>query len=1089
MEPVFEPIIQKVRRERLSQCQERSNANTPPLDMEALIRRCVHCKSAAAQIQDYESKRPFASLDSYEAKHLQKILKTIERCPSCGEAGYKVHLSFYCQYRRKHRVDVQILAERGKQQVVSIASLDGEIWKLPYDLAKLSLDRAIFATPKETAPAAKTANLGSITKSSKNQQLELIQKILVDFEEQRDPDPNILGPRKLPAAVLSKANQFADLNDSEVPLVVINSHALEVGSEGLLITSERLHCSEAPDPPIKFDQMNAIELRSSILSSSIFINNQRVLTIRGIPESNAKLIVLTLKKLSSLKSEANRISTTHQKHGGVPKPRAARAGMKRRSPKPAPHKKTEVRHSSGVRTRETLSPASRADLERALSALTKRKIPGDLVHVGSIPSEFVANAKKSYAQMDTDDLPKAFIRSHLGDEAAEALISETAIFSNELQAPRGLRFEEIDSVELSEENGVQFLDINGRAFLSQGLLPNWVLPTIKDVLQQCSASNRTSPAPKPSDDAPRSGAPEISPGSNRQFSPRSRRRLSSTNIPLPASQATKNSRRSLSPTSTPPTQTNLPPPTLSNPPSSSQTNRRPPTRSRNHPSTTTNLRLPRPRPPSTTSLHPNTRNLDSRYVDGEFKASQQRPSRPQRKPHPNSSRHRPSQVTAPPSFSRSTRTDLLRPNSPRSPSRSLAPRGVDLGAIDFDLEIVQQANRAWRLGRLEDALQSIESAITVNPMNAELSFAQASLLSALGERVAALDSLVNAIRFGFANKAKVLQDPFWAKLRNDPDLQTLLRRADQRSRHEEHKQLEQIRLALVYVLAHMGNQLPAEARVTSCPTCGDVRLDPAQADYGFTWTCVEAFQLDAVAPLTMEQLHCPNCHSYSVEIIGTVHGFAMDKSEALHIVHWLDAGQVRCRFIFRSDANGYLSEERTFFTIYNASRVNLSQELDSMSAKLLSPVREVVECAIRDLGIPGNEMVIPTLHESLQQSCQILDPRGRLQDPWIVRECLETFVAIRSSEALDSIFACVSQLLSHEQLDGAVAMATAQALNALGGVEVTTELANYVRENVRNAAPAVIRTFALAILDEAEHHSDQPLAMIAEEILGFVGTD
>src|SRR5690606_1398423 len=119
---------------------------------------------------------------------------------------------------------------------------------------------------------------------------------------------------------------------------------------------------------------------------------------------------------------------------------------------------------------------------------------------------------------------------------------------------------------------------------------------------------------------------------------------------------------------------------------------------------------------------------------------------------------------------------------------------------------------------------------------------------------------------------------------------------------------------------------PAEVRITRCPSCLEYRLDPAQAAYDFMWPCAEGFHLDAIAPLSIEQLPCENCGGYNVEIIGTAHAFPLDDGHALHLVYWLDAGQMRARFLFQSDPEGFIGELRSFYTIDDARNSPLGAE-------------------------------------------------------------------------------------------------------------------------------------------------------------------
>lgn len=1036
-------IVQRIRKERFSRIQPMIRGGRLPSDSEAVLLHCKSCKNAAIHLQEIPAGSEFGSLGSYE-RHLKRVSVT-ETCGKCGKETAEFKASLYCQFRRKDRIDLQFVAIEDKVTGLFLVDPKGFYWPLPLDFAKDSLDEAIARTPKPE-PCHKVGEEGpqvSGPDNKVNQQrfLANVQKFLVEFEENRADDPLIFGPSSLPASVLNQALEgYAQLADNEAPLVVISTNASSPGADGILLSSAKLYGSEIPDHvPIPFEDIDDVEIRKGLLGSGIFVNNVKVLSIKGFKEPNAKLVSFVLKQLSKA-GEAQPAPEPKSTRPASPRKPASKPSSSQ-SPRQRPSKvvagtgagkarqknRRPVADSLQNRIKKGSSGAfgviPKAQLEALFRSLGSRKVPGDLLHVIDIPSEFITIAKRSYARSLQDETPMALIKANLGEDSAQALITEFSVYSNELftNAPRGLKFDEIFAVELLDDEGEQMLDLNGQPFLTQGRLPDWVLPKLCEVLK--AATGDDSNEEEPNDDAK----------GEEQESPRQR-----------------------------PSGNLIPPPKVGP----------------NGPGPKGRGEISRPGPRQGRG-------------PGQRGAQGGRPNRPTRPPGKGPSeppRRGRSGVTAPPRHRPSERVPAVDASGRgrRPGSRMRVPKGIDLNLIDFDVELVDEANKLFFANRFEEALGLVEEAQTVNPMNASLSYGRAAILAALGERTAALDCLLQAIRFGYGSREQILADQSWQSFRQDPDYMRLMRRIDQRSRIREGQALEQIRLGFMYLLAHMTQQLPAEVRVVFCPNCDAHHLDPAQIDYDFMWHTTEGFYLEAIAPLAMEDLSCETCASYEVEISGTIHSFPMGEG-AFHLIYWLADGQIRSRYLFQSDHQGYISELRSFYDVEGADYNMLEAANESLLLRLESPSVDVVECAIRDMGFPGNLAVLDVLYDQLSRAADSVDAQFRCTNPWLVREILESLIAIGEPEALDAIFQSVAQFLSHESIDEALAFAVVDTIVALGEPQELGSLFDYVNENIDNASPDVIGILLVAIMDNAENQGDLALADEAQAICQQLG--
>lgn len=1034
-------IVQRIRKERFTRIQPMIRGGRIPSDSEAVLLHCKSCKNAAIHLQEIPAGSEFKSLGGYE-RHLKRVSVT-ESCGKCGKETAEFKASLYCQFRRKDRIDLQFVAIEDKVTGLYIVDPKGFYWPLPLDFAKDSLDEAIARTPRPN-PCHKVGEEGpqSAGPDKKKQQerfLANVQKFLVEFEENRVEDPAIFGPSSLPAPVLNQAlKAYAELPDNEAPLVVISTNTSAPGADGLLLSSAKLYGSEIPDHiPIPFQDIDEVEIRKGLLGSGIFVNNTKVLSVKGFKEPNAKLISFVLKQLSKAgdaEPEASKPTGTKRAPAikKTPKPTGTQSPRKRPPHEPAgtgagkvrQHTRRPIDDSLQKRIKKGSSGAfgviPRAQLEALFRSLGERKVPGDLLHVIDIPAEFITIAKRSYARSLQDEKPMALIKANLGEDSAQALITEYSVYSNELftNAPRGLKFDEIFAVELLDDEGEQMLDLNGQPFLTQGRLPDWVLPKLCEVLKVATGDD-SKDEDEPEQEPVEEGAP-----------PRQR----------PSGQL-------------------IPPPKVGP--------------------------GPRPNGPSDVTRPGPRRGPPSGPRPGRGPGPNRPPSNGPTAP-PRRGR---SGVTAPPRHRPSERVPQVdgAGRGPRRPgSRVRTPKGIDLNLIDFDVELVDEANKLFLSGRFEDALRLVQEAQTVNPLNASLTYGQAAILAALGERTAALDSLLQAIRFGYASREQILADQSWQSFRQDPDFVKLMRRIDQRGRSREGHDLEQIRLGFMYLLAHMTQQLPAEVRVIFCPNCDAHHLDPAQIDYDFMWNTTEGFHLEAIAPLAMEDLSCDTCASYDVEVMGTIHSFPMGDG-AFHLIFWLSGGQLRSRYLFQSDNQGYITELRSFYDVENADYGMLEAANESLLLRLESPHPEVVECAIRDMGYPGNVAVLDILYDQLSRAADSVDAQYRCNNPWLVREILESLITIGEPEALDAVFQTVAQLLSHDSIDEALAFAVVDTIVALGEPQELGSLFDYVHENVNNVAPDVIGIFLVAIMDNAENQGDHALADEAQAICQELG--
>lgn len=412
---------------------------------------------------------------------------------------------------------------------------------------------------------------------------------------------------------------------------------------------------------------------------------------------------------------------------------------------------------------------------------------------------------------------------------------------------------------------------------------------------------------------------------------------------------------------------------------------------------------------------------------------------------------------------------------------------MNLGLIEFQRELAGEANKLWQAGRFEQALDFVERCEVANPLSAELAYGHGALLASLGEAGMALDSLLRASRFGFADPRRLQSDPSWRSVRGDPDYQRLLQRISERAKTDESHCLEQLRHGINYLVGQMRDQRPAEIRITRCPACNDVCLDPAPLDYEFLWSRLEGFHLEVIAPMTMEQLPCDACGGYSVEIIGTTHVFRIGRRDELYVAWWLDGGQARTRFVYRSDGGPTLHEVRTWFDASGRGAGDLSAENDSLSVRLSSRLPEVVESAVRDLGVPGNVAALGALGSLLETLGSDLDAGGRCQDPWLMRECLESIVEIGAPEGLDPIFTALNRVFMHSYLDEAVARAMVEAAAELGGAEVLGDVLGLVQAEARSAPPELVGAFAAALVDVGDALRAGAIAREARGLLSQLG--
>jgi hypothetical protein len=1045
-------IVQRIRAERYIRIEPMIRGGRIPTDTEAVLRHCKSCSNAAIHLQEIPSNTEFSSLNAFT-----KYLRTISGnsvCGKCGEARSTFMTGLYCQFRRKDRLDLQFIAGSNDVSKVEIVDHKGFYWELPLDLVAESIDSAIARSPKpepcDRIGQKSSGPSDSAVKKEQQKLLENVQKFLLEFEETRLEDPLIFGPSSLPATILNEAiDSYAEVPDNEAPLVVIGLNRHSPGRDGILLSSAKLYGSELPShQPIAFQDIEEVEIRKGLLGSGIYVNGVKALTIKGFLEPNAKLISFLLKQLSKAtefeapkkkpekKAPPKRNSGDRSTGARERSPRSSRAGLGKGRPRaPIRHGNDEnlalkIKKGSGG----AYGTISRGRLEELIEDMGARKVPGDLLHVINIPPEMVTVAKRSYARSIQDETPLAMVKANLGEDSSQCLITEYSVFSNELfaNAPRGLKFDEIFAVDLLDDEEEQMLDLNGQPFLTQGRLPDWVLPQIQNILQVASGSESQEDQP--------AAAPAEEP-----VVPRKR-----------------------------PTEHLIPPPKVGFAGPSAEASGK---------------RLSRPvaggqRPSRSASGG----QRPSRSAGGGQRrgSSEVRPLRPPRPPAENrKGGDRPSGrsgvVTPPPRHRASSKVQSLegsglnRLGGRRVGSRPRLQRGFDLTAIDFNVELVEEANRLFLSKKFEEALGLVEEAQNVNPMNAALTYAQAAILAALGERTAALDCLLKAIRYGFARRDQIIGDNCWQPFRSDPDFNRLMRRIDNRARSKEFEALDQVRSSFVYLLSNMTEDLPAEVRVIHCRSCNDYHLDPAQIDYDYRWNTVEGFQLEAIAPLSSQQMTCEKCGALEADIVGTTHAFPIGEG-AIHLVYWLVDGCVRSRFLFESNSEGFISEIRTFFDVEKPDYDALEVVNQSLLLRLQSPYVEVIEGAVRDLAIPGNSAVLDVLYDLLEQAALDVDNHLRCIDPWLVREILETLIVIGEEEALDVVFQMVSHLLTHETIDEALGFAVVDTIVAFGGLAVLGDLYGYVNENVPNVSPDVIGVLALAILDNAESQGDFQLA-------------
>lgn len=417
------------------------------------------------------------------------------------------------------------------------------------------------------------------------------------------------------------------------------------------------------------------------------------------------------------------------------------------------------------------------------------------------------------------------------------------------------------------------------------------------------------------------------------------------------------------------------------------------------------------------------------------------------------------------------------------PPRSRAPVGIDERKVSFYPELVSDANRAWLARRFGEALSLVEDALTANPLNAELTYGYASLLAASGERVTALDALLQAFRFGFADADKVLADASWESLRQDREFERIIQRLDERARSDEAERLEEIRRGYLFLLTRLSDRLPVEIHISRCPSCVEYRIDQGHPDYDFSWETLEGFQSEVIAPLAMEQLRCEACGGYSVEIIGTVHGFVIEAQRSLHIIYWLDGGQVRTRFIYQQEHDGLLGELRTYFAPGRLRFDALKSSNDSLGMRLNNQIPEVVESAIRDLGIPNNHSAVDILSDLLNRLSSETDNLGLARNPWLIREILTSFTAIANPDALHPIFMCAIALLGHTGIDPSLAQTLCDTSISLGGPPILGDLLALLQENVQAATPEALYDLTAAILDLAESQGNRQTAEEARRLI------
>lgn len=1113
MEAVVQRIVDKVRKERLTRIRPIVRQGRVPGDNEAILRRCTNpsCKNAAIHFQEIPARsREFDSVKEYQDKHLSKLVGSVDPCSKCGGESSEFLASLYCEFRRGQRLDLQYVAIRDHVTDLVLVNNNGAFWPVPVEVGLESLENAITKSPKPEDCEKVSLEKGEKKNSKGDEQkrLQRVQEILVDFEEKREEDPLIFGPSQLPANILDAAlKAYAKVPDAEVPLVVVANDA--GGQEGLLLTTKQVYASEMVDRnAIPYSNFQEVEVRSSIIGGSgVYINDQKVLSLRGFLEDNADLLVVVLKRLAAvhdapLKDKAPALSKSSPS-GAKPARRdsenkAKPLRKKGRRPRRPTDSSTGAREARVISTRTTMSRVSQSQLKEKLEALVERKVPGDLVRIIDVPEQAIVAARRSYAKYNADEKAMAHIRTDLGEDCGQALVTEYAIFSNEMGGPRGYRFNEIASVEVGDDEYGTYLGINGKVFLSRGMLPKWFMPKLKDMLQELVELERGEDGPET---ATEDGGEEDDEGSGTRFQSRMRGRMRGrlggsrrnggrppapgSGGPPPGSGRNKVSRER--PEREP----------VGERPGPRPPNRRESDRRRVRPSGPVG-RNPRP-----TGQHPRTR----RESETKLPRPNRRPTGDLNRPDGPKPRHGKSRPLPPPKRP-DTRTNLQSPRrkntGPLPPPRRTAsrerrhttgslrpprrPEGIEIGGVDFDVEVVEEANKLWRSGRREAALELVSDALLVNPMNPTVNYGHASLCASLGARDAALDSLLQAIRFGFADRDRVLRDPCWAELRGEADFKRLIRRIDMRARTGDAEHLANLKEGYIYLLTEHPDLLPMEVRVLFCEGCQKYSVDPAQPDYEFVWQCLEGFHLEAIAPLALEQVSCQYCQGYSVQIIGTIHAFDLGDGFSVHLIYWLDNGQARMRFIYEMDPEGTLSEQRTFATSTHLNFAELDAENESMMVRLTSPKPEIVECAVRDLGLLGNVAALDVLCSEFERLTELVDPEGWSRDPWILREFLETFVIIQSDSALDSIFAGIANILArHDYIDEALARALAESMLELGGAAVLNELVGYLYDNSVNASADVIGLLALACLEAGESIRDEAVVADSQHLAAEMG--